>query len=223
MKKTVRSVKSIHKIIPIILFECDCAETTALVDIPDADCPIDLKQIQRVFVQRAGTPFNATGDPSSDILDLADWQVLKVATDSTKIVATPLIGGDPIIEAGEAITNGGNDNSTLNGVEEVEGTSPSLFTAVFKSMSSAQEKALKALICEKNLVVYFALQGGRIAAVSKTTGVYNGFPIQAQFLSDRNNAGFGTKDTHNFRFSLEAGWSENLVIVKPNFNPLTDI
>jgi hypothetical protein len=38
----------------------------------------------------------------------------------TKIVLTPMIGGDAVIQAGEAITTGG-DNSTLNGVEEVEG------------------------------------------------------------------------------------------------------
>jgi hypothetical protein len=32
-----------------------------------------------------------------------------------------MIGGDAVIQAGEAITTRGGDNSTLNGVEEVEG------------------------------------------------------------------------------------------------------
>jgi hypothetical protein len=138
-------------------------------------------------------------------------------------VVTPIIGGDPIIQAGEAITNGGGDNSTLNGVEEISGVNPSPFSCVFKSLSSTVEKQLKALICEKNLVVYLFLQGGRIAIVKISSTKKQGFPIQSLFVSDRNNAGYGTKDTVSMRFSFSEGWSSDLEIVKPSFNPLTDL
>jgi len=50
-----------------------------------------------------------------------------------------------------------------------------------------------------------------------------GFLAQTVFVSDRNNAGYGTKDTVNMTFEMVEGYSDNLVILTPNFNPLTDL
>lgn len=203
--------------------DCNCPEPTALTTIIAEFCGVDLKQIQKLAFQRTQAIPSFT---AASILLLATWQALLTAADDTKIVVTPLIGGDPVIEAGDAITTGGGDNSTLNGVEEVEGVSPSGFSAVFKSLSPAAEKTMKALICEKRLTVYLLLQGGRIACVQigdPATG-FKGFEIQSFFLSDRNNAGFGTKDTNRISFALKEGWSEEMGFVKPtDFNPLTDL
>lgn len=204
--------------------DCNCPPQSTLADIVAEACGVDLKQIQRLAFQRKGTNFDSAGTPVSDILELSTWQALMTATDDTKIVVTPLIGGDPTIDPGDAITVGGGDNSTLNGVEEVEGVNPSTFSAFFKSLSSATELAMKTLMCEKSLVVYLILQGGRIAVAEITAGSeYAGFGIQSLFVSDRGNQGFGTKDTVNISFSLVAGYSDNLQIVKPNFNPLTEL
>lgn len=201
--------------------DCNCPALSALVAIVAENCGVDLKQIQRLGFQRAGDTFDGTA--LTDIMDLSSWQTKIAAVDSTKIVLTPMISGDAIIEAGEAITNGGGDNSTLNGAEEIQGTNPSAFSCVFRSLSSTVEKQLKALICERNLVVYLFVQGGRIAVVKVATDIYKGFPIQSVFVSDRNNAGYGTLDSVSMRFSLAEGWSNDLVIVKPDFNPFTDI
>ncbi|MCB5972663.1 hypothetical protein LIT13_06695 [Flavobacterium psychrophilum] len=204
--------------------DCNCPQASTLIEIVAEECGVDLKQIQRLAFQRAGTNFDSAGTPPSSILNLAAWQVFKTANDATKIVITPMISSDPIIEAGEKITTGGGDNSTLNGVEELEGVNPSNFSCKFKSLSSKVESQIKNLICEKNLVVYLFLQGGRIAAVELTpTTSHKGFESKSVFLSDRNNAGFGTKDTFNFSFSLPSGWSEKLVVLKPTWNPLTDL
>lgn len=204
--------------------DCNCPAPTTLTEIIADLCGVNLKQIQRLGFQRRQSFFPFT---DATIVDLAEWQTFLTANDDTKIVVTPLIGGDPIIEAGDKITTGGGDNSTLNGVEELEGVNPSNFSAVFKSLSSVTETQIKKLICEKNLTVYLFLQGGNIACVSgdlsTATNGRNGFNCESVFLSDRNNAGFGTKDTFNFSFALPAGWSENLIVVKPNFNPLTDL
>jgi len=203
--------------------DCNCPESSSLVEIVAEACGVDLKQIQRLAFQRhQATPsFDAT-----TVLDLAEWQALLAATDATKIVITPKLGGDPVIAAGEPITTGGGDNSTMNGVEEVEGTNPANFTAFFKSLSTAAEVSMKPLNCEKALTVYLILQGGRIGCwkIEGTPDNYTGMPIQSFFLSDRNNEGYGTKDRHNVRFSLEAGYSEKLDIVTPTtWNPLTDL
>ena len=203
--------------------DCNCPAPTSLTAIIADACGVNLKQIQRLAYQRVGDNFD-TATALTDIKELADWQTKISAVDDTKIVVTPLIGGDPVIEPGEAITTGGGDNSTLNGVEEIEGVNPSAFTCIFKSLSSTVEKAMKALNCEKNLVVYLFLQGGRIACVNIVTDVeQEGFPVQSVFTSDRGNQGFGTKDTVNHSFQLSEGWSDDLVIITPNFNPLTDL
>lgn len=206
--------------------DCNCPAPSTLTEIIAELCGVDLGQVQKIGFQRPGFNFNASADPAQDILELATWQALKTADDATKVVVTPLIGADPTIEAGEAITTGGGDNSTLNGAEEVEGVNPSLFSTMFKSLSSKVERAMQALNCERNLVVYFFLQGGRIAVAEvtpDTPGIYKGFDVTSFFMSDRNNAGYGTKDTHSMRFSLSEGYSNNLVILKPNFNPLTEL
>lgn len=203
--------------------DCNCPAPTELTEIPDVNCPVDLKQIQRIGFQRPGFVFDASATVPTDILELSTWQALKIATDDTKVVFTPLIGGDPVIEPGEAITSGGGDNSTLNGVEENEGTNPSNFSCVFKSLASETEKAMKALKCEKVVVAYLFLQGGRIAVTLIDTAKYTGFNALSLFVSDRGNQGFGTKDTVSMSFALEAGWSDNLQIIKPNFNPFVDL
>lgn len=213
---------------------CNCPSKDPLVDIPSLECPFDLKQIQRLaFVLKGrvvwdsasgGGTGNGVPQANSQVDTKADWEARRTAIDQTKIVVTPLIGGDPIIEAGEAITEGGGDNSTLNGVEEVTGVNPSKFSAVFKSIAPETEKALKSLMCAST-EVYLFLESGRIAC-EKIEGTENhkGFNVQSLFVSDRNNEGYGTKDKNNLSFSMASGWSENLVIVKPaDFNPLYDI
>ena len=204
--------------------DCNCPEESSLIEIIAENCGVDLKQIQKIVFQR-DQPFGVF--TPTTIVDLAAWQALKTANDDTKIVISPFIGGDPIIEAGDKITTGGGDNSTLNGVEELEGVNPSNFSCVFKSLSPLVESQIKALICEKRLTVYLLLQGGRIACwsqdITDPDSKLKGIPAQSFFLSDRNNAGFGTKDTFNCSFSLVDGWSEKLVIFKPDWNPLTDL
>lgn len=204
--------------------DCNCPQDATLKDIINETCGVNLKQIQRWSFQRRGQKFDPVTNP---IEDLSSWQAFQTAADGTKLVVTPNIGGDPIIAPGEAITTGGGDNSTFNGIEEVEGTNPSKFTCIFKSPSSALEASLKALMCENDLVAFPILQGGRVAAkVGSQPDEWVGFPVESLFCSDRGNNGFGTKDFINFMFSLPSGWSEDLQILDSNdlnFNPLTQL
>lgn len=199
---------------------CDCPNPTAIESIPDADCPFDIKQVQKVVFQRRGNEF------LTDTIKVeASWTPLLTATDDTKVTSTPLIGGNPLITPGGAITEGGGDNSTLNGEEDVTGSNPSLFTADFKSITPAIEKAIKSLMCEKNLQVYFITEENKIIAYNDTdimdADTHTGFPISAMYFSDRDNQGFGKKDVNQLRFSLKAGWSENIVsITATDFSPL---
>jgi len=213
--------------------DCSCPDDGILADIPTSDCPFDLKQIQKLIFSTAGNvAWNilaevAEGKPiiTARLDILADVAVQLAAADNTKIVVTPFIGGDPIIEAGEAITEGGNDNSTLNGVELVTGTGPSKFTAVFKSLTPAQEEGLKLAMC-KNIEIYLISQKGRIYAYQPDSAVdsITGFPTQAFWVGDRGNQGFGTNDTVAIQFSMPSGWSSKMIEVDPvDYNPLYDL
>lgn len=198
---------------------CDCPNPTAIESIPDADCPFDIKQVQKVVFQREGNVF------LTDTIKLeATWTPLLTANDDTKVTSTPLIGGNPLITPGGAITEGGGDNSTLNGEEDVTGSNPSLFTADFKSVTPAQEKAIKKLMCEKKLQVFFITEENVIIATQQgltPADSHKGFPISALYFSDRDNTGFGKKDVNKLRFSLKAGWSEDIVkIIPTDFSPL---
>jgi len=205
---------------------CPCPAPTALASIPSATCNFDLGQIQKIGFQRAGFVWDTAGSPTAtNTTLLADWNTLKSASDSTKVVFTPLIGGEPVITPGAEISEGGGDNSTLNGIKIVNGTNPSEFSAIFRSLSPEQETALKALMCEPSLVVYFVTDKNKIVVKKITTAKKEGLAIQALFVSDRENQGFGKKDTHKIMFSLPAGWSENIEVITPatGFNPLTDL
>lgn len=214
--------------------DCVCPDNNELTDIDVSTCPFDLKQIQKLAFgirgevlwdsASGGGAGNGVPQANSQVDTLADWQARRTATDSTKLIVTPFIGGDPIIEAGEALTEGGGDNSTLGGIEEVTGTNPSKFSCHFKSLTPAQEVGMKQVQC-KNAEVYFFTEDDKIVC-QKIEGTENhrGFPMDAYFFSDRDNQGFGTKDKHMLRFSLKKDWSENLVIVDPaDFSPLYDI
>lgn len=204
--------------------DCNCPALAEIPDIPLFVCGVNIGQIQKIAIQRAGDQFDAAGLPSpSDVLNASSWTTKMSASDDTKITITPMIGGNPIIEPGDAITVGGGDNSTMNGVQRVTGVNPSNFSCDFFSLPSEIEKALKAYRCEVDLVVYFFLKGGKIAARKISTGIYKGFPIQSFFVSDRGNAGFGTDDTVRMSFSLADGYSDDLEVITPTFNPLTDL
>lgn len=204
---------------------CNCPGNAALKPIPEQDCFVDFGQLQRNMFQRGGFSFDTNADPAKDITKKADWLALKAAVGATKVVVTPLIGGNPIITPGEPITNGGGDNSTLNGQEELRGTNPSVFTGEYKSLSSAVKTAMVELECEKDLQVYFVNGDNKIIANKVADGVYTGFPASNFHISDRNNQGFGNPDTFNVRFSLPPRWDANAVIIDPEngFRPLQDL
>jgi len=200
---------------------CQCPNPTSIGDIPSQTCPENFNQIQKFAIQRSGFTFDGTA--GKDITLLADWQTLLAAADDTHAVVTPFVY-KAAITAGEAITNGGGDNSTLNGESELTGVNPSSFAGMFKSLSKDVIQALFDLRCESGLVVYFFNENGDIIAQEKTTGEFTGFPISSFFVGDTNNEGFATNDTHATSFNLKKDWSKYQAISTPaDFDPLTDL
>lgn len=203
---------------------CVCPQPTTITDIPDFNCPFKLKQIQRIAFQIRGDSFDTDAETApTDIKVLADWQAKIAATDATKIAVSPKIGGNPVITAGDAITEGGNDNSTFNGVAINNGSGPSTFSVDFFNITPEIEKAMKTLLCRTDLAAYLILEGGLLGVKKVDDTEYQPFPIDNLFFSDRANNGFAGNDVNTLTFNLTPGWSSDLAIVQPEFNAVLDL
>lgn len=209
---------------------CNCPLPSALTAITATTCPEDLGQIQRLFFVRKGYLIWDTVTPANNvpativgdlITEVAGWTTLLAAVDNTKVIKTPLIGGDPVINAGDINQTGGNDNSTLNGEVYFNSLNPSTFTARFDQLTAAQTAQFKNLACE-SLEVYFINQDGDIIARRDGDNV-TGFPVKgATVLQSRSVQGFGTRNSNNIQFQLDADWDEYFEKFTPtDFNALT--
>jgi hypothetical protein len=212
------------------LLDC-CPLDPSLTDIPASACPENIGQVQRYWFVRKGqviwdivTPANnvpatITGQAPEDA---AGWNILFAAADDTKVVKSPLIGGDSTLTAGTTITQGGGDNSTLNGETLVNGINPTDGSARFDSLTGAQIAAFRTLACEGNgLEVYLISQEGKIWG-SKVGDLLTGFDCTNVVLGSMSNAGFGTRDSNVLTFQLAFDWDETKYAVTPaDFNALT--
>lgn len=211
---------------------CKCPAAAAIPTIPVANCVESFGQIQKVAFQRLvkehGTKnaFDSTVDPNKDIKVLASWTSFISADDSTKIAISPYIQA-PTAEGGAPRTYGGG-NDTLGGVEEIIGREVTPFTGVIRKSPQNIIKALKELQCESwadNLGVFLFDENGAIGAI-KDTAVATKFypiPIRALFIGDKTLGGLEAPDGNAIQWSFLPNWSDDLVIITPGFNPLTDL
>jgi hypothetical protein len=210
---------------------CNCPLPTALTAIDATTCPEELGQIQRVwFVRKAGTVVwdrvtNTNNTPAAiNALDpdaSTGWTALKALSDDGKLVTAPLFGGDITITPADAITFGGNDNSTLNGQTYFVSFADSTFSARFDQLTKDQTSQLKELVCE-DLEVYFINEDSDI--IGRRDGDdWTGFPVTNVALQSRNVQGFATRDSNILTFQLNADWDTYFEKVTPatGFNPLT--
>lgn len=212
---------------------CQCPAAAAIPDVPNMDCAQSFGQIQKVaFVRlRAATgtrnAFVVTGSGESatgQIEKLASWETKLSATDGAKIVVSPFIYS-PADSGGDVrLSGGGNDD--LGGIPDVLGANPVQFTGALRSIPQSIAKALKQLECESNagnLGVFLFDENGAIEAIQDetTATTYYPIPIRAFFVGDKIHGNYDAKDNNPISWYYAENYSDNLVIVKPEFNPLT--
>lgn len=202
---------------------CSCPAGAALPAVPNASCPQDFGQVQKIIFQRifktAGTKNSFTS--SSDIKQLSSWTALFSASDGTKCVITPYVEA-PTSDGGDAITFGGG-NDTVGGTTKVIGRNPVNMSFVMRQMTQDVIKALKGLQCEDELGVYLVNGDGQILAVSSADNEYTPIPIRSLFISDLKLMGLDNPDENALSFSFLPNWSDDVKVVTPGFNPLTDL
>ena len=207
---------------------CQCPAATAIETIPVVNCPVNFGQIQKVAFQRLrkadGTRNSFTA--TAAITALASWTALLAAADGSKIAVSPYINA-PADSGGDArMTSGGNDD--LGGIPEVLGGEPVQFTGSLRSVPQSVIKAMRALQCEANagnLGVYLFDENGKIEAIQDeaTATTYYPIPIRALFIGSKVHGNFDAKDSNVISWYYPDNYSDDLVIVAPDFNPLTDL
>ena len=207
---------------------CSCPAGAALPAVPNASCPQNWGQTQKIIFQRifktAGTKNSFT--QSASIKQLSSWTALFSQNDSsdapgTKCVITPYVEA-PTADGGDAITFGGG-NDTVGGTTKVIGRNPVNMSFVMRQMTQDVIKALKGLQCEDELGVYLVNGDGQILAISSSDNEYTPIPIRSLFISDLKLMGLDNPDENALSFSFLPNWSDDAKVVTPEFNPLTDL
>lgn len=205
---------------------CTCPAAAALGDIPAVACPESFGQIQKVAFQRLkksdGT-LNAFADEAA-IKALASWTALLSAVDSTKVVVSPYINS-PADSGGDArMSSGGNDD--LGGIAEVLGGNPVQFTGSIRAVPQSVIKAMKELMCEAqagNLGVFLFDENGKIEAIKTSDDKFAPIPVRGLFIGSKIHGNFDAKDSNAISWYYADNYSDDLVIIVPSFNPLTDL
>lgn len=206
---------------------CSCPVGDAIPSVPNSTCPIDFGQCQKLVFQRifsSGTTKNQF-KTATPITTLSSWTECFSASGTSaggkKMVITPYVEA-PASDGGDAITYGGG-NDTVGGKTIIIGRNPVSMTFALRQCPQDIIKALKGLSCE-NLGVYLINGDGQILAIKGTTqGDYFPIPINSLFVGDLKLNGLDTPDDNSLSFSFNPNWSDDVVIVSPDFNPLTDL
>ena len=213
---------------------CQCPAATALTTIPNVACAENFGQIQKVAFQRLRTAAGAvnkftgtSGTPAAATITLlATWTPLLAAADGTKIVVSPYINS-PADSGGDArMSSGGNDD--LGGVATVLGGNPVQFDGSLRSIPQSVIKVMKELQCEANagnLGVFLFDENGNIEALEDpaASGTYYPIPIRGLFIGSKIHGNYDAKDSNLISWQYPDNYSDDLVIIKPSFNPLTDL
>src|SRR5689334_19048919 len=199
---------------------CVCPLPSALTTIPAQTCKEDIGQVQKIVFQRRGNNFITA---SNSIATLSSWTATFAASGNTKTVITPFIENF-VIPSPEPITEGGGDNTTLDGRELVVGETNPVSTSMMRSVDNLIVAAMRSLRCE-DLVVYLINEWGRIIGTTADAGAnVTGIPIHAFWVGSSDNKGKNTQDQAPMRFGLAANWRDTIHFATPsNFNALTDL
>lgn len=204
----------------------DCPLPSAITSIPTYNCPIIWGQIQKLAFRRIKSAAALT-TTSAGVK--ATFTPLLTATDDTKVIVTPYLL-NLVIPNTEALTEGGNDNTTINGVSKLKGLGATKVTAELHNAPSDVAKALKGLTAESsvqpgvsNLEVILLTETNVIGKKVGASG-FTGFKLFNFVITDVGSEGYGKDNVYKVQFELAGGWSEDHVSIgATDFSPSSDL
>lgn len=194
-----------------------CPTPAALPDVDPPGCTVQYGNIIAVAFQlrQAVASFDTT-----TIKAQATWTPLLASTTATGIRVVPATNYETT--PGEAITEGGNDQTTYRGRKKLkyvgytdvsfvmEGVTPAFATSVREltkfSVLAGQRSTLRAfLLTDEDYVI--------------SASDYNGLDIHALVVMDAKQGGaYKLENNYNVMFSLDYGWSHDMVGNKASFD-----
>lgn len=203
----------------------DCLMPEFLIPVPGSDCAIFFEQVTRLAFQRRQIITAPTFIPATrPIGAIASWTPLLNASGPTRVTLSPIFSNF-VIPPSEALTEGGNDNSTVGGIRIYKGESSVTVDFVMYGLTNAQYNALLSYSKES-----LAAQGVPKLSVFMLTfndaAIHNldgrGIDIYNFRISSVGIDGTG-KNAYNCSFDLMPRWDKNVVQTKLQFNPMADL
>ncbi len=214
------------------ILSCACPKPSALTAITAVSCAFKIDQTVRLAFVRNHTA-SLFPVSSNAITALASWTANKALTNSNKHIISPLFS-NPQLPQSEALEEGGNDNTTVNGIPLYMGEGFVKFTGQFRNLEPAIADQLRLLSCESEasaagaalLGAYFINRAGNI--FHKLDGDDEPLPIEIYNFrtSSRGTEGFAKDDILNFSFYMDGNWDSGLsrtLRSTLDFNPLTQL
>ncbi len=202
-----------------------CPPPAAIANIPTFTCPIRWDQIQKILFRRIEGKVALT---TASALLSATITPLLSAIDDTKLIVSPLLS-NVIIPPNEILKEGGNDNTTLNGVPQFRGLGFAGGTAQLRNAPGTVAAAIGAITPESsvqpgqtNIEAIFVQKDGKIIGRVPTGVEFHGFSIYNFVITDVSSEGFGRDNVYNISFDLAPGWSDNHTMLTPtDYSALT--
>ena len=202
-----------------------CPPGSALTAIPSQSCPEVWDQIIRLMIQRKQSTSSFT---TASLLLSATWTPLFAASDNTKIIKSPLLP-NVVIPRGELLKEGGNDNTTINGIPKLNGQAFVPVTLELHNADKDVRAALSLLSSESaiapgftNLWAYFVNRYDQVIGIVNGSNV-DGIPIYNFAVGDMGTEGFAKQNIANISFDLAPGWSKNAKLYTPTDISLTTV
>ncbi len=207
---------------------CSCPNPTELESPVDFTCPINFDQIQKIFLFRKAAIDGVSwfADQAALLVE-ANWDVLLGLSGDDKMIVTPYLN-NIIIPQSEELTEGGNDNTTVNGIETTLGEGFTKVAGELRGAPSAVSRALQKVGCETtsdigetNIQAIYVGRGNQIIYnVPDGATKPEGFPIYNFRVGDVGSEGFAQKNKHPLSWSTAPGWSDFFQAQKVAFNLL---
>lgn len=200
-----------------------CPPGTYLGGIAPTECPIKWDQTQKIVF---GRKYDNRFPNAGSFVSQAHWQALLNVLNDSRLVITPYVS-NLVIPATEVLSQGGNDNSTIDGVPEITGVGFASVTLMLKNISAETANELRLIGTESmiqpgvsNIVAYLLQTGNAVVWDKTATGdKYDGFEIFNLVVTDIGNEGLNTNTVYNVSFNMKGGWSQYWGYQVLPFNP----
>lgn len=198
---------------------CECPLPSALPTVGNSTCAFDIDQVIRIAFQKPQdvAPFaDATA-----IATQSNWTTLLGATDATKVVVSPFTVG-VTIPASEGAFEGGDDNTTVDGLPLYKGENTVTVEGMFKSVAPSIIEQLRELSCfslsqvgSSQLTVF--MFNGKNEVLSESD--FKGIKINNFRIGSRGTEGYRASDMISFSFNMTGYWDASVDKTALLFDP----